>query len=292
MHTTSLAPQELELKLGCSTSTAIALMATLKALAGHAPSSQKLENTYYDTPDGRLRQHKTALRIRKIGETALQTVKCAGEVQGGLSQRPEWESPYPGQFEFLAISHASVRQLLESCRTALCPILETHFVRYQSSIVIGSACLDVMLDQGEVSANGQQSPICEVEIELVQGTRQDVYALATKLAASHPLFPSPLSKATRGNRLLGVTPPEPRSREDVFNAFCEALPSNCVGTFDLERCRRMASKLAETLLPADAAELSLHLGPSPDHTTFSTLELGQWLLQYSQRLHSQESSCI
>ena len=53
-----------------------------------------------------------ALRLRAKGQQWLQTVKCAGSRAGGLSSRPEWETPYAGHFDFSVIDDPAVRDWL------------------------------------------------------------------------------------------------------------------------------------------------------------------------------------
>src|SRR5690606_35520305 len=100
---------EIELKLSCTPDTAQALGRHLTRLTGASPQKLQLQNTYYDTPNQDLRAQGIALRIRRQGRLKLQTVKCAGVVSGGLSSRPEWETPYGGRFDFSAVDIAEVR---------------------------------------------------------------------------------------------------------------------------------------------------------------------------------------
>ena len=56
----------------------------------------QLGNTYYDTPDGDLNRQKIALRIRKLGDRHIQTLKTRGEFVDGAHRRQEWEWPLIG----------------------------------------------------------------------------------------------------------------------------------------------------------------------------------------------------
>ncbi|MDP3036680.1 MAG: CYTH domain-containing protein, partial [Rhodocyclaceae bacterium] len=71
--------------------------------------SYRLTNLYYDTPARELRQRGIALRLREHGGFWLQSVKCAGQRAGGISARPEWETPSAGHFDFAAIDDPVVR---------------------------------------------------------------------------------------------------------------------------------------------------------------------------------------
>ncbi|MFN4148214.1 MAG: inorganic triphosphatase, partial [Rhodocyclaceae bacterium] len=105
--------EEIELKLALpETAQRAFLRHPLLRQAAHKQTA-RLTNIYYDTPDLDLRKHGIALRLRKRGRSWLQTVKCAGKQMGGVSSRPEWETPYAGHFDFAAIDDPVVRAFLE-----------------------------------------------------------------------------------------------------------------------------------------------------------------------------------
>lgn len=174
--------------------------------------SEALVSIYYDTR--RLSLHKAGitLRLRKHGGGWLQTVKHNVESQGGLTTRPEWEAPYLNHFDFSEIDDEAVRRVLEKPRVAqgLTALFETSFRRitWQLRPAPGTTVL-VMLDRGWIASNGRRAPISEVEIELVSGSPEQLYAVAFDLAARIPLTPDLVSKAERGYRLAQGTRPAP-----------------------------------------------------------------------------------
>lgn len=176
-----------------------------------------LTNLYYDTPALDLRRRGIALRLRAQGKFWLQSVKCAGNRAGGLSARPEWETPYSGHFDFAAIDDAKVRDWLARPKIAnrIAPIFETNFQRtaWTFELVRGTR-IELAFDRGWIAADGQREVISEVEIELLEGNPAELFALAQALAARIPLVPAPLSKADRGYRLFERTPVAP----------CRAVP--------------------------------------------------------------------
>ncbi len=174
--------------------------------------SCRLVNLYYDTPGLALRQRGIGLRLRAQEGNWLQTVKCAGQAAGGLSARPEWETPYAGNFDFSAIDDPALRAWLErpKLKPRLAPIFETSFLRitWHFAPAPGSR-VAVMLDRGWIAAAGQRQTISEVEIELLEGDPRLLFALAQQFAARIPLFPATLSKADRGSRLFAQTAAAP-----------------------------------------------------------------------------------
>ena len=55
--------------------------------------SRSLQNAYYDTPSRELRALDIGYRTRCADNKCEQTIKLAGEVVGGLHQRPEFNLP-------------------------------------------------------------------------------------------------------------------------------------------------------------------------------------------------------
>jgi len=172
----------------------------------------RLTNLYYDTPALQLRKRGVALRLRAQGKFWLQSVKCAGNRAGGLSARPEWETPYGGHFDFAAIDDLKVRAWLERPKIVnhIAPVFETNFQRmaWTFELVRGTR-IELALDRGWIAAGGQREAISEVEIELLEGDPAELFALAQALAARTPLVLAPLSKADRGYRLFGQIPATP-----------------------------------------------------------------------------------
>ncbi len=163
-----------------------------------------LENTYFDTAELELRERRMAVRTRKAGSRWLQTVKCAAESNGGLSSRPEWEQPYAnGSFDFSAIDRDDVRKRLEALQPQLVPVFTTRFKR-ETCILTPREGVKVlaMIDNGNIEVGEHSRPLCELELELVEGDPQELYALALQLAETLPLTPENVSKAERGYRLF------------------------------------------------------------------------------------------
>lgn len=196
---------EIELKLTLPQKSLPALRRhPLIAEAPRDGRSVTLENTYFDTPELELRERRMAVRTRKAGTRWLQTVKCAAESIGGLSSRPEWEQPYVGGvFDFSAIDNADVRNRLEDYHPRLVPVFSTRFKR-ETCILTPREGVKVlaMIDNGAIEVGEHSRPLCELELELVEGDPQALYAIALELAESLPLTPENVSKAERGYRLF------------------------------------------------------------------------------------------
>ncbi len=195
--------EEVELKLSLPT-TAVAALKRHPIVRGASREgrAQALANTYFDTPEMELSARRIALRTRRQGQRWLQTVKGHRASTGGLSSRPEWEHPYLGAFDFTVVDDEATRAILDDCAERLTPLFTTDFRRETRRIAPAEDVeILMMIDQGEIRSAGQVEPICELELELVAGRAQDLYALAGSLAECLPLRPEDDSKAERGLRL-------------------------------------------------------------------------------------------
>ncbi|SIQ38653.1 adenylate cyclase [Aromatoleum tolulyticum] len=207
--------QEIELKLALPPKALAALRRhPLVAGAARQGSAKTLDNTYFDTPDLRLKERKIALRTRRQGRVELQTVKCAAESTAGLTSRPEWEQPFSGSFDFSAVDAPKVRKLLTRHASSLAPVFATRFRRETRLYAPDDKVrILMMIDTGEVVAGDRRAPISELELELVAGEPLDLLLLACRLAADNPLMPSDISKAERGYALHLGTRLEPARAE-------------------------------------------------------------------------------
>ncbi|MBU3666936.1 MAG: CYTH domain-containing protein [Rhodocyclaceae bacterium] len=177
-------------------------------LLQNTPTHQHLANTYFDTDDLALTRQKVAVRERKMLNQTLLTVKTAGQTQGGLSQRQEWEGPtQPGAFDFRQlVSDAAVAGTLTTVANQLVPVFTTDFERRTWLVTVANSTVEVALDRGTIQANrhGRQGqlPLCELELELKAGDIDALLMLAAQLQAHVALKPTDESKAARGYALF------------------------------------------------------------------------------------------
>ncbi|WP_313950625.1 CHAD domain-containing protein [Accumulibacter sp.] len=177
-------------------------------LADSKPLRQKLVNTYYDTPDRQLQKKRIAVRHRHKGSLCLLTVKSEAPAPGGLAQRNEWEvASQAGEFDFSHVDNPKLRRFLEAAAPQLVPVFTTDFTRACWILTPQEGTrIEVALDRGTITADGRQETICEVELELLEGSVADLFAIALALQHDLPLHPESPSKAERGYRLAANTP--------------------------------------------------------------------------------------
>ncbi|OED42616.1 hypothetical protein ACH42_12130 [Endozoicomonas sp. (ex Bugula neritina AB1)] len=168
-----------------------------------------LGNTYYDTPDMQLNRAKVALRIREKNGRYYQTLKTKGESFNGLTRRGEWEwLVAEPELDIEGLKKVWPAHLPEVDTHALKPLFSTDFDRmcWEIHYPQFEARVEAALDVGWVKVGGNRSPICELELELLEGDERALEEIARELSKSIELIPSDKSKAERGVELIASMP--------------------------------------------------------------------------------------
>ncbi|MCS6995703.1 MAG: CHAD domain-containing protein [Casimicrobiaceae bacterium] len=212
--------QEIELKL----SVAPAEVATLKMLlARFGPLTPKrIDTTYFDTPTGDLAARHAVLRLRRVGRRYMQTFKT-GDGEQAMAARGEIELPVSrAAIDLRALMAAGAPDWLGSLDfTRLRPSFRTVFERAGCRVNEQGSLIDLALDLGRIEVTTPPSrsrlappqasaPIAELELELVSGQPEALFAFVERLVQSSDgaltLLPLPASKALRGERLARGEP--------------------------------------------------------------------------------------
>lgn len=208
---------ELELKFGVRDLTVPHVSDALQL--GREPLHTRwLQNIYYDTAEGTLHRMGVAIRTRAIDRQHEMTVKIREPDEGGLSRRQEWnlhvDSAALDRQQLLALPlPASVLALID--QDHLKPVFLNQFHRTDWRITVGMTEVMVSLDRGEVTCDGHQSPVSEIELELITGRVDDLLQVGCALADQIPSYMAVISKAERGEWLLRggspVSEPDPET---------------------------------------------------------------------------------
>lgn len=229
--------QEIELKLRLPSPAHEQSIGKLTAYLNQTadPQGQRvLANQYFDTPQRDLLQARAALRIRRKGDSYEQTLKTRGRSEAGLQVRNEWNWPITGpELQTSLLQQDEVQDCWpESAGSqALEPVFRTDFNRLVWLWQDGENRIEVVQDQGQVCASDREEPLCELELELLSGSPESLWALLAELQAQVPLWISDVSKAERGYRLAGVHP-QWQSRVDPDASETEQLSGALV---DIQR---------------------------------------------------------
>ena len=201
---------EIEIKFFVARDIQAKLSNLLNSLEIKESSQQQLGNVYFDTPTLDLRRLDMGLRIRRCDAFAEQTIKCRGQVVGGLHARPEYNAPVSGDLPTLSAFPDEIWPTLterDHIQQQLVPQFRTDFLRRHWLIAFEGAEIELAWDQGEIVGSQGSSTINELELELKSGATAALFALAQRLAKLGGLRLGAQSKAQRGYRLAGLGKP-------------------------------------------------------------------------------------
>tara|TARA_R110002096_G_scaffold316010_14_gene510414 strand:+ start:4488 stop:6074 length:1587 start_codon:yes stop_codon:yes gene_type:complete len=236
--------KETELKLTCR-SEDIAKILGLSYVAEHLryePEHCELASRYFDTPDCALNEEDVELRIRREGDRWIQTMKVAEQPGDalGVYERMEYDAEVDDAELNLDLlpaqnGHGKLPVHKSKIQKKLQPVFETKISRTLHDLEIQGDLVEMVVDEGEVSAGGKVTALCQIELELKRGRPETLYEVASQLAKQVPVRLGSPRKADVGYRLLNHREPEPqkitplkfRAKIPVEEAFL-AILTNCL----------------------------------------------------------------
>ncbi len=261
---------ERELKFSVSEETARALAGhALLVLAG-APRAQLLQSWYFDTPQLELGAAGLVLRVRDAPGASVVTVKARGADALG-AERSEWEWRALDSSAAGGLGPRDLRQALRvtllggfaqergldalALRKLLEPRFGTRFERRTWPLAWNGTRIEVALDRGVCQARRADgmvdTPLCELELEVLDGGLEPAWDLAWTLAQDLALLLSPVDKARRAAALLAGERPRalpepgalareatlPQAVQDWLHTACAQLAvwAERIGSADEER---------------------------------------------------------
>ncbi|NRA85291.1 MAG: CYTH domain-containing protein, partial [Gammaproteobacteria bacterium] len=187
----------------------------------------ELANIYFDTKNKLLRQWDMGLRVRVNGSHIEQTIKTAGQVIGGLHQRPEYNIDISNKSPNLSLFPNKIWPDdcdLKQLQLDIKPLFSTDFSRKSMMMIYqDGSVVDLVYDSGFISNGSNNVEICEVELELVKGKPQLLFSLAEQLAQLSPVRFGTVSKAARGYQLENGTQPALKALTPIAVVANESL---------------------------------------------------------------------
>lgn len=182
--------QEYELKYEATE----AQQARIREALGPIWQEIAMATTYYDTPDRQLSARKWTLRLRLENGKHICTLKTPmGTARG------EWETESETIEAAIPIlcKLGCPRELLSLTAGGVVPISGAAFTRLAGQVRFGASRLELALDRGKLTAGPLEAPLCEVEVELKEGSAGDADRYAADLAKCYGLAELPTSKFKR-----------------------------------------------------------------------------------------------
>ena len=214
--------QEIELKFQIPQGQLEAVRAELARLGARLDQPLILQAAYFDTPDRKLAQARSALRVRREGDEWVQTLKAAGShTMLRVEDNHPASAPAPGQALRPDLgrhrggpAEAALSQALDwqpaqdpsGAHTGLIELYRTDMARTRATLTVGvgtphEGVVELALDEGAILAGPLSQPVRELEIELISGHPQAVIEAGQDFVLRFGLWLDTQTKAHRGDRL-------------------------------------------------------------------------------------------
>ena len=176
----------------------------IKEYAEPQPIRVYIKNTYFDTDNHDLKRLNYALRIRKIENLYLQTLKTTISNENGLSKRDEWEYEIQGFPMDYSLFPQKIQKVLTPLADEIHPIFTVYFYREIWNLTLkDNTLVELSIDQGVAKTNnGKYKTICEIELELKKGSLEELLRIAKILETDLELIPENEGKADKGYSLI------------------------------------------------------------------------------------------
>ncbi|HLH96033.1 MAG TPA: CHAD domain-containing protein [Xanthobacteraceae bacterium] len=211
--------------------------------------TEKAVSVYFDTDKQKLRKNGILLRVRRIGDRHIQTIKAFSG--SALFERGEWENEIAGDEPDLSLAggNAPGPHLDPKLRGQLKPIFETRVQRRIYRLGRDGCSIEISLDQGRIDTGEQSQALCELELELKRGQQEALFELATRLVETLPARLAVESKAERGYNLINGASAHPAKAEapDLHPQMSVAEGARAVGRC----CLKQVAGNAPALLAGD-----------------------------------------
>ena len=217
---------EIELKYSATPEQGRTIFGDIVGNSGRTVRQIPMEALYYDTWDKSLRDKRLTYRIRKEGDEYVLTIKYgrgSDKAKSGLHKREEINIPVNADFLkkpgidvledtpiYKEFDKAVGGQYSDDLGVMLpvkklLPEIKMVYTRLEVDVDLeegGTAILSY--DLGKIEAGGKETPISEVEIELSEGSEEELTAFGQKIIDKYGLEPLNKSKYARGLKLLDV----------------------------------------------------------------------------------------
>lgn len=171
-----------------------ALAAVFDSMDDGEPQGSRVISTYYDTAGARLWRNGYSFRLRRNREGYELTLKHeSGFVRG------EWTSQVDAPVADVSrLPDTAPQDELDLGACDLVPVFVSDITRRQKRLNANGATIEVSLDVGRIVAGTRETPVAELEFELLSGPVADMLRHARSILADHRLSAFIRSKAARG----------------------------------------------------------------------------------------------
>lgn len=158
-----------------------------------------METTYYDTPGKELTALHYTLRRRLENGVSV----CAVKTPTAGAGRGEWEVNCDTIEEAIEklCKLGAPENLISLTQKGVNPVCGARFTRKALTLENDQGMVELALDRGILFAGDREIPLCEMEVELKEGTTGFAAGVAQMLAEKYDLQPETKSKFQRARAL-------------------------------------------------------------------------------------------
>ena len=204
MHGTApTPPREVELKLDVAPASLPALKKVPLLRSLKTPPRRSSEvSVYFDTDKHKLRRKGLMLRVRRVGDRHVQTIKADGN--SAPFERDEWETEIAGPEPDLEHARDTALEPLvnDKLRLRLKPQFETRVRRTVYPVADDTRAFAFTIDRGTIKTGKRSAPVSEIELELERGSPAKLFEEARELTRVLAAQLGVRSKAERGYALI------------------------------------------------------------------------------------------
>ena len=154
-----------------------------------------METTYFDTPDLKLAFHHWTLRRRMENGVSVCTFKKPMDDGSRAEWEVEEESIMTGIMKLC--QNGAPWELMRATAGGLKTLCGARFTRLAKQLTLENTTVEIALDQGVLTGGNKEIPLCEVEVELKEGSDAQAAAFAAALAEEFSMEPEQKSKFAR-----------------------------------------------------------------------------------------------
>jgi triphosphatase len=202
MHGTAPTSQkEVELKLELAPTSLPALKRVPLLRSFKTPPRSTTEvSVYFDTKKHKLRRKGLTLRVRRVGDRRVQTIKAGNSA----FERGEWEAEIASDEPDLSLATGTALEPLVNDKLSrqLKPLFETRVRRTVYPIADETCAIALSVDRGKIRTDRHSAPLCEIELELERGSPARLFDAARDLTHDIAVRLAVKSKPERGYELI------------------------------------------------------------------------------------------
>lgn len=168
---------------------------------------RKFAARYWDSQDGDLQKMEVVYRTRREGQDFVATIKSSGRMEDGSFLRAEenqtinqedMDRPSLDPFRASRLGRSMIQAMAGK---PFVEVMRIEVQRRSANLKYGQSPIELCIDLGQILAKGKSLPVCELELELISGSKEDLVQLGRDFEKRYGLEAATQSKFERGLKI-------------------------------------------------------------------------------------------